>query len=397
MNADRRKFLKDSLNVTAALTAAPVLAPSRAWGANDRPAYGVIGTGGRGRYVSTVFQKLGAQCVALCDVYQPYLELARKDAPEAKTYVDYNELLAQQGIDFVLIASPDHQHGPNLLAALAAGKDAYLEKPMSHSLEESQRMIQAVRKSGRIVQVGMQRRSAPVIHRAKALIDAGILGRVALVKPMWNWNVARPLNNSPLPGQLDWFRFQGPAERRTLQPMRFRSWRLFWDYSGGNMTDQGTHLMDVTQWFTNTTQPSSAICYGQVQKTTGAEAPDVFCAVFEYPKHMVTWTLNYCNSYENGWSIQYQGDEGTLILDEEGFRIYKEPWARKENREPIYVAREGVPIEAHVQNFLDCMRSRKPPNCPVEVGASAVSGPHLANIAYHKNRRVKLNADGTVS
>ena len=397
MNADRRKFLKDSLNVTAALTAAPVLAPSRAWGANDRPAYGVIGTGGRGRYVSTVFQKLGAQCVALCDVYQPYLELARKDAPEAKTYVDYNELLAQKGIDFVLIASPDHQHCPNLLAALAAGKDAYLEKPMSHSLEESQRMIQAVRKSGRIVQVGMQRRSAPVIHRAKALIDAGILGRVALVKPMWNWNVARPLNNSPLPGQLDWFRFQGPAERRTLEPMRFRSWRLFWDYSGGNMTDQGTHLMDVTQWFTNTTQPSSAICYGQVQKTTGAEAPDVFCAVFEYPKHMVTWTLNYCNSYENGWSIQFQGDEGTLILDEEGFRIYKEPWARKENREPIYVAREGVPIEAHVQNFLDCMRSRKPPNCPVEVGASAVSGPHLANIAYHKNRRVKLNADGTVS
>ena len=397
MDRDRRKFLKDSLNVTAALTAAPVLWPSRAWGANDRPAYGVIGTGGRGRYVSTVFQKLGAQCVALCDVYQPYLELARKDAPEAKTYVDYNELLAQKGIDFVLIASPDHQHGPNLLAALAAGKDAYLEKPMSHSLEESQRMIQAVRKSGRIVQVGMQRRSAPVIHRAKALIDAGILGRVALVKPMWNWNVARPLNNSPLPGQLDWFRFQGPAERRTLEPMRFRSWRLFWDYSGGNMTDQGTHLMDVTQWFTNTTQPSSAICYGQVQKTTGAEAPDVFCAVFEYPKHMVTWTLNYCNSYENGWSIQFQGDEGTLILDEEGFRIYKEPWARKENREPIYVAREGVPIEAHVQNFLDCMRSRKPPNCPVEVGASAVSGPHLANIAYHKNRRVKLNADGTVS
>jgi len=397
MDRDRRKFLKDSLNVTAALTAAPVLWPSRAWGANDRPAYGVIGTGGRGRYVSTVFQKLGAQCVALCDVYQPYLELARKDAPEAKTYVDYNELLAQTGIDFVLIASPDHQHCPNLLAALAAGKDAYLEKPMSHSLEESQRMIQAVRKSGRIVQVGMQRRSAPVIHRAKALIDAGILGRVALVKPMWNWNVARPLNNSPLPGQLDWFRFQGPAERRTLEPMRFRSWRLFWDYSGGNMTDQGTHLMDVTQWFTNTTQPSSAICYGQVQKTTGAEAPDVFCAVFEYPKHMVTWTLNYCNSYENGWSIQFQGDEGTLILDEEGFRIYKEPWARKENREPIYVAREGVPIEAHVQNFLDCMRSRKPPNCPVEVGASAVSGPHLANIAYHKNRRVKLNADGTVS
>ncbi len=371
--------------------------PAQARGANDRPAYGVIGTGGRGRYVSRVFQKLGAQCVAICDVFEPYLKLAQKDTPDAKPYGDYHDLLAQKGIDFVLIATPDHQHGPNLLASLAAGKDAYLEKPMSHSLEESRSMIQAVRQSRQIVQVGMQRRSAPVIHRAKALIEEGVLGRISLVKPMWNWNIAQPLNNSPLDGRLNWERFLGPAKPRPPEPMRFRAWRLFWDYSGGNMTDQGTHLMDVTQWFTNTTQPLSAVCYGQIQKTTGAEAPDVFCAVFEYPKHMVTWTLNYCNSYQNGWSIEFEGDEGTMILDEEGYRIYREPWARKENREPIYVAREAVPIEAHVQNFLDCIKSRKQPNCPVEVGASAVSGPHLANVAYHQDRRVRLNADGTVS
>jgi len=397
MEPNRRAFLKDSLRATAAAAAAPVFVPAQARGANDRPAYGVIGTGGRGRYVSSVFQKLGAQCVAICDVFEPYLKLAQKDVPDAKAYGDYHDLLAQKGIDFALIATPDHQHGPNLLASLAAGKDAYLEKPMSHSLEESRRMVQAVRQSRQIVQVGMQRRSAPVIHRAKALIEEGVLGRISLVKPLWNWNTARPLNNSPLDGRLNWERFLGPAKPRPPEPMRFRAWRLFWDYSGGNMTDQGTHLMDVTQWFTNTTQPLSAVCYGQIQKTTGAEAPDVFCAVFEYPKHMVTWTLNYCNSYQNGWSIEFEGDEGTMILDEEGYRIYREPWAKKENREPIYVAREAVPIEAHVQNFLDCIKSRKQPNCPVEVGASAVSGPHLANVAYHQDRRVRLNADGTVA
>jgi predicted dehydrogenase len=395
LDRDRRGFLKESFG--AAIASAPMFLPAAARGANDRPAYGVIGTGGRGRYVSRVFQKLGAECLALCDVYQPYLELARKEAPNAKSYADYNELLAEQGIDFVLIATPDHQHCPNLLAALAARKDVYLEKPMSHSIEESQKMVQAVRKSKQVVQIGMQRRSAPVVHKAKALVDDGVLGKISLVKPLWNWNVAGPLDNSPLPGNLDWKRFLGPARKRDLEPMRFRRWRYFWDYSGGNMTDQGTHLMDVTQWFTNTTSPLSAVCYGQVNKMKGSEVPDVFCAVFEYPQHMVTWTLNYCNSYQNGWSIEFEGDKGTLILDEEGYRVYKEPWANKENREPVYQVTEAVPLEAHTQNFLDCMKSRQDPTAPVEVGASAVSAPHLANVAFHKGRQARLGPDGKVS
>jgi len=391
MESNRREFLG------AALTAAPMFVPATAHGATDRLSFGIIGTGGRGRYMGQVFQKLGCPCVAVCDVYEPYLQLALKNAPEAKPYGDYHDLLAHKELDFVVIATPDHQHCPNLLAALDAKKDVYLEKPMSMSIAESQKMVQAVRRTKQIVQIGMQRRSAPVIHRAKALVAEGVLGKLALVKPMWNWNTARPLNNSPLEGRLNWERFLGSAKPRPLEPMRFRSWRLFWDYSGGNMTDQGTHLMDVTQWFTNTTHPLSAVCYGQIRKSIGSEVPDVFCAVFEYPEHMVTWTLNYCNSMDNGWSIQFQGDGGTLILDEEGFRIYKEPWARKENREPIYVAREAVPIEAHAQNFLDCIKSRKEPNAPVEVGASAVSAPHLANVAFKEGRRARLSADWKIS
>ena len=168
--------------------------------------------------------------------------------------------------------------------------------------------------------------------------------------------------------------------------MRFRSWRYFWDYSGGNMTDQGTHLMDVVQWFTNSGPVKSAVCYGQRAKNTGSEVPDVFCAVFEYPNLMATWTLNYCNSYDNDWSIQFQGDEGTMILNNAGFRIWKEPWLK--NPEPVQAMAAPIPIETHIQNFLDCVKSRKEPNAPVEIGASAVSAPHLANLAFHQEKQV---------
>jgi predicted dehydrogenase len=381
---DRRHFLASTV------AAAPLFVPRSAWGANDRLSYGLIGSGGRGRYLQQNFNKLGAECVAVAEVYEPNLQAGLKGAKDAKSYIDYHDLLAQPGLDAVVIASPDHQHCPMLLAALDAKKDVYLEKPMSHSLEESQRMIQAVRKTSQIVQIGMQRRSAPSVIKAKEIVDSGILGKITLVKPMWNWNVSKALDNSPLPGKLDWKRFLGSAKDRDLEPMRFRYWRYFWDYSGGNMTDQGTHLMDVVQWFTNSYPVKSAVCAGQRAKNTGSEVPDVFCAVFEYEKLMATWTLNYCNSYENDWSIQFQGDEGTMIINNAGFRIWKEPVPKNPN--PVQEMAAPIPIETHIQNFMDCVRSRKEPNAPVEVGASAVSAPHLANVAFHQQRQVTLSS-----
>src|SRR5215472_12797115 len=296
MKSDRRQF------IASAIAAAPMFIPRSAWGANDRLAFALIGAGGRGRYLAGEFLKQGTECVAVSEVYEPNLQQALQVAPNAKPYVDYHELLEQSGIDAVVIATPDHQHFPCFQAALDAKKDVYQEKPMSYSIAQSQEMIAAVRKTKQIAQIGMQRRSAPSCIKGKQLIDTGILGKITMVKPMWNWNVAHELNNSPLPGKLDWQRFLGPAKDRELQPMRFRNWRYFWDYSGGNMTDQGTHLMDVVQWYTNSGTPRSAISYGQVAKMTGAETPDAFCAVLEYPDFMATWTLNYANSYENGWS-----------------------------------------------------------------------------------------------
>src|SRR3954470_2310921 len=382
MSQDRRTFLASTL------AAAPLFVPASAFGANDRIAYGLIGSGGRGRYLQGNFQKLGAECVAIAEVYEPNLQNALKTTPGAKPYVDYHDLLAQNGLDAVVVATPDHQHAPCLFAALDAKKDVYLEKPMSHSIEESQRMIQAIRKTDRIVQIGMQRRSAPAVIEAKRVFDSGILGKVTMAMPMWNWNVSKPLDNTPLPGKLDWKRFLGKAKERDLEPMRFRSWRYFWDYSGGNMTDQGTHLMDVVQWFTNSGPVKSAVCFGQRAKNTGSEVPDVFCATFEYEKLMATWTLNYCNSYDNDWSIQFQGDEGTMLISNAGYRIWKEPVPK--NPEPVQSMAAPIPIEPHIQNFMDCVKSRKEPNAPVEIGASAVSAPHLANMAFHQQKQVRL-------
>lgn len=388
MLPDRRTFVKSA----SAALAAPLFVPRSAWGANDRITYGVIATGGRGRYLNDKFQKLGAQCVALCDVYEPYLDQARKQSPEAKPYGDYHELLQQSGMDAVVIASPDHQHYPMLVAALNARKDVYAEKPLSKSLEESQKMIQAVQKSKQVVQVGMQRRSAESLFKAKALVEDGVLGRITHVRPQWHWNIGKELNNTPLPGKLDWGRFLGDAKKRDLEPMRFRSWRYFWDYSGGNMTDQGTHLMDVVQWFTKSGPPKAALMHGYVAKMKGAEHADVFTAVFEFPEFMATWTLNYNNAYENGWSILFQGDKGTMILDEDGYRVYAEPWKR--DAAPTHEEKAPVPVESHIQNFLDCMRSRQEPNCPVHIAAQAVTGPHLANQAFLKGKKVSLSPDG---
>ncbi|MCL4401142.1 MAG: Gfo/Idh/MocA family oxidoreductase, partial [Acidobacteria bacterium] len=249
-------------------------------------------------------------------------------------------------------------------------------------------MVAAVRRTKQIVQVGMQRRSAPSVHKGKEIVDSGMLGKITMVKPMWNWNISGPLNDTPLPGKLDWKRFLGPAPKRELQPMRFRSWRYFWDYSGGNMTDQGTHLMDVVQWYMNTPAATSAICAGQRAKNTGSEVPDVFCAVFEYPGFMATWTLNYCNTYDFDWSIMFQGDKGTMIIRDSGLKVWKDPVPK--NPEPVEQLDATIPLSAHLQNFLDCVKSRQEPNAPVEVGASAVSAPHLANLAFHSGRRVTM-------
>ena len=345
------------------------------------------------------FKDQGVEWAAVCDVYGIHLDAGLEIAgPQAKGYADHRKLLERKDIDAVLIATPDHWHHDHLLDALRAGKDVYCEKPLSWSIEQGADMVREVRKTDRVVQVGMQRRSSAMVQECKQIIDQGTLGEINLVRAEWYWN--REVKVRPvLTDRLDWGRFVGPARKQPFEPVRFRYWRYFWAFSGGNMTDQGTHLIDVIQWFTNTTQPLAAQCYGQVYKLQPAETPDTFCAIFEFPRFTCTWTLTYTNSFQNGWGLVFQGQKGTLELCEAGYRLYQEPWApstRWIRPEPAIEKLPGglTQTPPHIKNFLDCVRSRKQPNATIEIGHQAVRTLHLANIAHHKQARAILGEDG---
>ena len=397
----RRKFLARTA-VGLGVLSHPSFS-ARVFGANDRIVMGIIGAGGMGRGHMERFKQRGVEWAGVCDVYGINRDLGREIAgPRSRDYRDHEELLDRKDVDAVLIATPDHWHHDHLVDAVRAGKDAYSEKPMSWSIAQGADMVAEVRKTDRIVQIGMQRRSSPTIHECKRIIEEGTLGEINLVRAEWYWNME--INKKPvLSSQLDWDRFVGPGPKQAFDPIRFRNWRYFWDFSGGNMTDQGTHLIDVIQWMTNTTQPRSAYCHGKVYKLHPAETPDTFVTIFEYPGFTCTWTLTYTNSFQSGWGIVFQGQKATLELCEAGYKIYREPWAANRYSYsrwtlPMPIRQNlsgGVTDTApHVQNFLDCVRSRRQPHATVELGHQAVRTLHLANISWKKGAQAILAEDG---
>jgi predicted dehydrogenase len=398
---DRRRFVRNAGGIgLGAITASSY---TRILGANDRIQLGIIGSGGRGRSVMNSFNRFPemAEFVAVCDVYEPNQNQALKLArPGVKATYEYRELLANKDIVAILNATPDHWHSQILLDSVQAGKDVYTEKPFSLSIDQGARMVKGVRATRQIVQVGMQRRSSEAVQQARKLVTEGIIGDIVLARAQWYWN-QRPIpRKATLEGHLDWERFQAPAKHhRPLDEVRFLVWRNFWDYAGGHMTDQGTHLMDVIQWFGNDGKPPrSAVCHGATLVHVGADVPDTFSAVFEYPRFVATWTLCYGNSYEDSWKITIQGKKGTLVLDDDGYRIYPEPWKRPNIPPPPVVEyKGGIPTDPHVKNFLECVKSRQEPNAPVEVGHNAVTAPHLANVALLQKRQAVLSDDGATA
>jgi len=401
---NRRRFLGTTLagvgaGVLAGRAARTARAQAAASGANEKVVMGIIGSGGMGRHHMNVFKKYGVEWAAVADVYEPNLQEGLKLAGQnAKGYDDYQKLLERKDLDAVLIASPEHWHCKHLIDALAAGKDAYCEKPMCWSIDQGNQMVQAVRKSDRIVQVGMQRRSSPIIRdEIKKYFDDKVLGDIHLVRAEWYWNSGVNAN-AKAEGKLDWEKFCGPAGKQEYQPFKFRYWRYFWPFSGWNETDQGTHLMDVVQWMMGVDQPLSAVQFGDVYKNKPTETPDTFCCTFEYPNFMCTWTLGYTtNTWRNGWSITFQGTKGALFLTEAGYRVFDQVngweagWPKP--------AKENLPgsvtsTEPHTKNFLECLKSRQQPNATVEIGHKAVRPLHLANVALRKNTRAYLDKDG---
>jgi predicted dehydrogenase len=392
----RRGFLKGAAAAGAGLAAFGGLTPAAALGANNRIRMGLIGCGNRGSYVISIFRKNpGVQVVAVCDVYEPHrLKQQRRAGPQATAHLDYHEVLDRKDIDAVLIATPDHWHKQILIDAVHAGKDAYCEKPIMHSIPEGLQMVQAVKESGRVVQTGTQQRSWPHWIFGKQLVDDGILGNVTFVHTYWyqdyashtGWMARHPINTA----QLNWKMWLGDAPMQPFTEEKYVHWRFFWDFGGGILTDLFTHWIDAIQWYMGQTAPLTATTTGDLYIMKW-QCPDTITAAYEYPgKFMVTYTGALNDSVDDG-GIVFRGTKATLKIDRAHLAVYPEgiPWQPgKAYPEPEFYARsEHDGTIDHVRNFLDCMRSRKSPNSNIEIGFEAARASWIGNIALKRGMK----------
>ena len=384
---DRRIFLMSS---AATLAAAP----------SDQLRVGLIGAGGRGRYLAGVFERNpGVQVAAVCDVYEPNLEkeLSELSHP-ARAYRNYKQLLEDNSIDAVIIATPEHWHHQMLLDAVAAGKDVYVEKPLCHTPEQGGEIVRAVRASDRVVQVGMQRRSYDLYLKARDLVRAGTLGRTRMVRSWWlNNRMTRNMNRS-LEGPLDWEQWQGPAPRRPLDPARFFAWRLFSDYSGGIVADQGAHVFDGIHLLMDLGFPTAVNASAGKVHTPKADTPEAVVVAAEYADSdfLAVFTINYTAMryyYRNDQLNQYDGDQARLDIGREEFAVYRQGAEDKPAIKEVSPFKFSHASEVHVANFLECVRTRQQPTAPVEKGFQAALVVQLAGISLREGRRVRWNAE----
>jgi predicted dehydrogenase len=378
---DRRSFI-----LGGGLTA---LASTKAFASNDTLRVGVIGAGGRMRNLLDAADAVGSyEIVAVSDVYAPNAEAVKaRSKGLATTHVDYREVLDKMDIDAVLIATPDHWHVRIATAALAAGKDVYLEKPVTHSIEEGTPLIHAVRSSKQILQCGMQQRSWSHFRNAVALIQGGSLGRVTQVRTYWWQNYSRSWVPKPMDvTQLDWKAWLGGAPDQPFTLEKYSHWRWYWNFGGGAMTDLFAHWIDVVHWAMKADQPSMAQMLGDKYVFEQWDCPDTLQAGFRYPGFDVVYEGMMSSSIDDG-GLEFRGTDATLKLTRSGFSLYRE--GIKSDQNPVLAEhsyRDGT--ISHMENFFGCVRSRMEPNAPVETGVAAARAGHIGNLAYRRGGQV---------
>jgi len=383
---------RDLFKTAAALTAASY---SRILGANDKIHLGVIGAGNRGLSDMGDFQKDSAvEVVAVCDIYGDHIDMALQKARSARGFNDHRRLLEIKEIDAVLIATPDHWHAQTAIDALNAGKDVYCEKPLTLTIEEGPRIVKAARVNNRICQVGMQQRSGPHYLRAKAeYFDSGKLGKITMARTWWHGNSFHlrkaPAKLQTKPDNLDWARFLGPVKWRDYNPQMFWNFRAYLEFGGGQVTDLFTHWIDVVHMFMNQEIPNAAVAAGGVYHyKDGRTAPDTINVLLEYPGE---WTATFEATLApgiTGAAVEMCGTEGRLLITRSEYRFF----TAERNPQPVVVKADPVDLTVHhVNNFLDCCRTRKLPNGDVLIGHRSAQASHLGNIAYLEKRRLKFD------
>jgi predicted dehydrogenase len=397
MPTTRRHFL--------AFTAAAVAAASvHGYPANEMLNIACIGTGGRCRALMKSLAGVpGVRLAAVCDIWETALAEARKLAdPKVIVAKNFKEVLALKEIDAVVIGSPDHWHVPMTVAACAAKKHVYVEKPLTHKLAEGKAVVAAQNEHQCIVQVGTQQRSMPHIAKARELLKEGRIGQVVKVHMTWNRNVDRlrrvPLNIDPK--SVDWKAFLGSARDQPFDEYRFRNWRWFWDFGGGIFTDLMVHWIDVAHWFLDLDQnhPEKAVSLGEHVKAKDVwETPDTVQTILSYPGGVQMHFEGTFANARGGACIEFMGTEGTLYIDRGRYEIHPD-WNKKGKPEELVLGtgRRGADFYdkpdgelLHLTNWVECVRSGKKPNSPAESGVAAAAAAHLANQALRTGQTAK--------
>jgi predicted dehydrogenase len=424
----RRNFVKASgLGVTA-------LSASRVLGANDRINLGLIGCGGRGRGVARTLRDNNSNVAytAVADVYTVNAGLAREWAgSDAKSFHDFRKLLELKEVDAVHIATPDHWHAIASVLACQAGKDVYVEKPTSLTVREGRAMVNAARKYNRIVDVGTQHRSAPHFMKIAGIIQRGDIGEVRFIR-VWNYAYHTPgqlrKSTEDTPKELDWDMYLGPSPKVPFDRNRFLgSFRYFWDYSGGYITDFGNHRLDTMQQIMNVSAPHTISASGGVFVVKdGRETPDFLTVTYEYDNFIVTYEGSNLNTHGMGgrtpghryynsrgeWDqpngIAFYGTEATIFAERIGWEIFPEPApgmgrrrGTEEGAPPPALRASKVkrmwenveePTRLHTVNFIESLRSRKAPHADIEIGHRSTSMCLLGNIAMKTGKKLKWDA-----
>jgi predicted dehydrogenase len=403
---DRRDFLAAGIGLAAA--AAPL--HGRVLGANDRINIGLIGCGVRGTYLfnEAIAAAPGRlNVVAACDVWAPAREkfaalVSEKLAQRPRLVSRYQDLLSTPGVDAVIIATPDHAHCQVLMDAVRAGKDAFVEKPLSVRLEDAVAALDLVKANRQVVQVGTQRRSSPTFIAAKEYVRSGALGPICKIETAWVRNVASWARPYDIVKQedVDWEQYQMYLPKRAFDPMRYRRWQCFYDYTTGLVGLLGSHMIDVALWFMDDPFPSSAVALGRTLTwKDGREISDTAEYVFEFPKG---WLLTFSSRLGSGPESDYEvfyGQERTL--DSRDWTSRPAANTRPSDARDFVLPDPARGTNAsftqggaseHVANWIDCLISRKLPNAPIEVGFAHAVACCLGREAERTGKRMRYDA-----
>jgi predicted dehydrogenase len=418
MMVTRREFL-DALAVGAAGLAVGTAAKSYAQilGSNDRLNFAVIGLNGRGyAHLSSLKANRNAARIShVCDVdsniLNKFADAARQemgDTPVADK--DFRKVLEQKDVDAITIATPDHWHTPIAIAGLQAGKHVYVEKPCSHNPAEGEMLIEAQQKHGKLVQMGTQQRSSPHTIEIVDKIHQGIIGRPYFAKS-WYVNTRKSIGvgkEVPVPPQLDWDLWQGPAPRRPYKDnVHPYNWHWFRIYGTGETLNNGTHEVDVCRWALGVDYPKRVTSTGgRYQFKDDWQFYDTLVTSFEYDDAMISWEGKSCQGmkyYGRDRGSTIMGTTGTVLIDRDGYEIYdlkgnktSEFKAGGATSTADLIGRDSM-TDAHFANFIAGIRKGEKLNAPVSVGNVAVTMLQLSNIAWEVNRELHLDVkDGKI-